>query len=120
MEIINSPHDPLTKDSLETFIEKVRKNMVEIYTLLLSGSSIISRATVNLSAGASETTIAGTSFSNPITKLPTMMVAVYDNGSGTVIDVSNIIDRAVLNGSVYDIIITPLEDSYNNVTISVI
>lgn len=87
---------------------------------VLFQTNYVSSYTVNLSASVDEYTISGSLFSTPLTKVPILLRAVMVDISGVVTDISDIIQGAVFNSGVYDIVITPLEDNYNNVTISIL
>lgn len=82
-------------------------------------NSSMSTKTVDLEINENDFTIAGASFSPPITNAPSIGRAVKwtgDNG----LDVSGIIKEYVKNGSYYDVTISPLEEGIQNVKISII
>jgi len=118
MEIINSPYDPLTKDSLNTFMEKVRLNMNELYTLVATGTNLISTLTFDLIASENDTTISGELFTPKITKEPTFSIANIIEEDGTITPVS-IITGCPKNGDYYDVVLAP-SDGISNLKLSII
>lgn len=105
----------LVIDDYNRLVDKINE-LIDV----LFQTNYVSSYTVNLSASVDEYTISGSLFSTPLTKVPILLRAVMVDISGVVTDISDIIQGAVFNSGVYDIVITPLEDNYNNVTISIL
>ena len=101
-------------DDYNILVDKINEIVDVIYQ-----SGYMSTYTLDLLINVAEYTISGALFSQPLTKQPILMRAVMSDGT-TITDISNIIQGAVLNNGVYDIVITPLEDNYSNVTISIL
>ena len=105
----------LVIDDYNRLVDKINE-LIDV----LFQTNYVSSYTINLSASVDEYTISGSLFSTPLTKVPILLRAVMVDISGVVTDISDIIQGAVFNSGVYDIVITPLEDNYNNVTISIL
>lgn len=118
MEIINSPFDPLTKDSFNTFVEKVRVNMNELYTLVATGADLISTLTLDIVASETSTTISGELFTPKITKQPTFYIASIIEESGNVTPIE-LIEGCPANGIYYDVVVASTS-GLSNVKLSVI
>ena len=115
----NAP--PLPMNTKVVVADEYNKLVEAINSLIqtINTNSYVSTKTVDLVISVDPVTIAGNSFNPPLIIKPSIGRAIQwtgDNG----LDVSEIISGYVKNGSYYDVVITPLEDNYSNVTISII
>lgn len=87
--------------------------------ILATSSLLISSKTVDLEINVAAVTIAGSSFTPPITNAPSIGRATQWTGDSG-LDVSEVIQGYIKNGVNYDVIITPLDEAIANVKISII
>jgi len=105
----------LVVDNYNTLADKINE-LIDV----LFQSNYMATYVTDLAINVAEVTISGTLFSQSLTKQPTLLRAVVKDEFGVVTDMSHIIQGAVYNNGIYDIVITPLEDNLNNVTISIL